>query len=224
VLIFPAKPAIEGLQRGGGVCYLRANFKPVIYIGTCVASNNRSSGTAALRYASALVDLAIDAQAVPTVEKDVAELRAMIADSSDLQYVLSSPLLGLEEQSKALAAIADAAKFSPLVKNFLLTLSANRRAGETDAILKTVQETLAASRGELQAKVESAVALSDAQKKDLETTLGKTLGRPVALDVKVNKDLIGGLTVTLGSLMIDDSVKSKLERLSLAMKYTRDAA
>jgi len=171
-----------------------------------------------------LVDLAIESQAVPSVEKDVAELRAMIADSSDLRYVLKSPLLGEAAQANALSAIADAAKFSQLTKNFLLTLAANRRAADADAILKAVQDNIAARRGELQAKVESAFELSSTQKKDLEATLGKTLGRPVAVEVTVNKDLIGGLTVTLGSLQIDDSVRSKLDRLSRAMKYQRDAA
>jgi F-type H+-transporting ATPase subunit delta len=168
--------------------------------------------------------LGLESQAVPTIEKDVADLRAMIANSSDLQYVLRSPLLGEAAQANALSAIADAAQFHTLTKNFLLTLVANRRAAEADSILKAVQDNIAARRGEIQAKVESAFDLSAAQKQELEATLAKTLGRPVAVDVKVNKDLLGGLTVTLGSLMIDDSVKSKLDRLSRAMKYNRDAA
>ncbi len=189
-----------------------------------MASNNRSSGTAALRYASALVDLAMEQGVIPSVEKDVAELRAMIASSPDLQALVRSPLVKAAAQQSALSALADAAKLSPLTKNFLLTLAANRRLKDIDAILKAVQDSLSARRGEIQANVESAQDLSASQKKDLEESLSKTIGRPVSVDVKVNKDLIGGLVVTLGSLMIDDSVKSKLDRLSRAMKYQRDAA
>jgi F-type H+-transporting ATPase subunit delta len=189
-----------------------------------VASNNRSSGTAALRYASALVDLAVEQGSVPQIEKDVADLQAMIASSDDLQSMIRSPLVNVTGAGNAMAALADAAQFSPLMKNFLLTLASNRRLKNVSAILKAVTAGIAARRGEIQANVEAASELSDAQKKSLEESLSKTIGRPVAVDVKVNKGLIGGLVVTLGSLQIDDSVKSKLDRLSLAMKYSRDAA
>ena len=61
--------------------------------------------------------------------------------------------------------------------------------------------------------------LSDAQKKALEEQLAKTIGHPVAVDASVKPELIGGVTVTLGSLQIDDSIKSKLERMGRAMKH-----
>jgi len=189
-----------------------------------VASNTRSSGTAALRYASALVDLAGESGSVAQVEKDVADLRAMIANSPDLQTVLRSPLLKADAQGSALSALADAAKFSPLTKNFLLTVTANRRLSDLDGILKAVQDTLNGRRGQLTAKVETAFDMTSAQKKTLEDTLGKTVGQSVAVEASVNKDLIGGMVVTLGSIQIDDSIKSKLDRLSRAMKYQRDAA
>ena len=86
-------------------------------------------------------------------------------------------------------------------------------------MLKAVEDNLSARRGELRAKVESATALTDAQKKTLEETLSKTVGQPVAVDASVNPALIGGVSVTLGSLMIDDTVKTKLERMGRAMKY-----
>lgn len=189
-----------------------------------MASNNRSSGTAALRYASALVDLATEQGSVPQVEQDVADLRAMIADSSDLQSLIRSPLIGVAEQSRGLSALADSAKLSVLTKNFLLTLIANRRTADMDSILKAVQDNIAARRGEVKADVASATELSASQKKTLEESLSKTIGRPVAINVTVDTSLIGGVVVTLGSIQIDDSVKSKLDRLSLAMKYQRDAA
>lgn len=189
-----------------------------------MASNTRSSGTAALRYASALVDLAAEHNAIPQIEKDATEFQSMIESSPDLQALLRSPLVRKEDAAAGMAALADAGKFSALFKNFLLTLSANRRLADMTAMLKAVQAAIAARRGEIQAAVETAQDLSTTQKKDLESALSATIGRPVSVKVTVNKDLIGGLVVTLGSLMIDDSVKSKLDRLSRAMKYSRDAA
>jgi len=189
-----------------------------------VASNSRSSGTAAFRYAAALVDLATEKGAIPQIEQDVAALRAMLDGSKELQSLVRSPLIKAAAQQSALSAIADAAKFNPLTKNFLLLLAANRRLKQLDAVLKAVSDTLSVRRGEIQAKVESAAALSAAQKKSLEESLGKTIGRPVAVDAKVNPNLIGGVVVTLGSVMIDDSIKTKLDRMSRAMKHNGQAA
>jgi F-type H+-transporting ATPase subunit delta len=189
-----------------------------------VASNTRSSGTAALRYASALADLAAEQNAFSQIEKDVADMKAMIANSADLRSFLASPLVGKGAALSTITALAESAKFSQLFGNFLLTLAKNGRLRDTESVLKAVENNLAARRGEVTAKVEAAQELSDAQKKELEQSLSKTIGRPVSLNVKVNKDLIGGLVVTLGSLQVDDSIKTKLDRLALAMKYNRDAA
>lgn len=161
----------------------------------------------------------MESNAVPQIEKDVAELQAMIKSSTDLQSLIKSPLVKATAQQSVMAALADQAKFAPLMKNFLLTLASNRRLREIDAILKAVNDNLSARRGELRAKVESATELSSAQKKALAESLSKTIGRPVLVDADINSELIGGVIVTLGSLMIDDSVKSKLERLNRAMKH-----
>ncbi len=161
---------------------------------------------------------------LPQIQQDVADLRTMIESSPDLQTLTRSPLVGAESQKKALAAIADQAKFSGLMKNFLMVLADNRRLADIGAILKAVDANLSARRGEIQAKVESAAALTAAQKKSLEESLGKTIGRPVSVDATVNTGLIGGVVVTLGSLMIDDSIKTKLERMGRAMKHTGKAA
>jgi F-type H+-transporting ATPase subunit delta len=133
-----------------------------------VASNNRSSGTAAFRYASALVDLAIEGNAIQQIEQDVADLQKMLASSPELQQLVRSPLVGAGAQQAAMAALADKAKFSALTKNFLLTLAQNRRLANIANILKAVSNNIAGRRGEVLAKVESATELSSAQKKSLE--------------------------------------------------------
>lgn len=192
--------------------------------GTCVASNTRSSGTAAFRYASALVDLAIEQGVIQQIEQDVADFGKMLDSSPDLQTMVLSPLVGATAQQAALAALADKAKFSALTKNFLLTLAHNRRLAEISNILKAVSDNIAGRRGEIVAKVESATDLTAAQKKSLEESLGKTLGHPVTLDATTNSALIGGVVITLGSLMIDDSIRTKLARMGRAMKHNNKAA
>jgi F-type H+-transporting ATPase subunit delta len=67
------------------------------------------------------------------------------------------------------------------------------------------------------ARVQTAFALSDEQTKALQKSLSDAMGSHVTLNVEVNRDLLGGLIVTVGSRMIDDSVRRKLERLKRAM-------
>lgn len=148
----------------------------------------------------------------------MADLSAMLEDSADLRTLIRSPLVGARMQQSVLAEIAGKAGLSDFTKNFLLTLAENRRLKDLDAMIEAVGETISARRGQVRAKVETASELSAAQKKALEEQLSKTIGHPVAVDASVNTALIGGVTITLGSLMIDDSVKSKLERLGRAMK------
>ena len=184
-----------------------------------MATKNASSSTAALRYATALIETAQDAKAIDTIEKDLQDLAVMIAESEDLQKVLTSPLFSRTDQNNAMTALADKAKFHDLTKNFLSVLAGNRRLALLSAIIVAVQDLLAKQRGEVSAKVQSAYALSDKQTKELQESLSKAMGQNVTLDVHVNKDLIGGMVVTVGSKMIDDSVKRKLERLKAAMKF-----
>ncbi len=142
----------------------------------------------------------------------------MLQSSADLQAFIRSPLVKGEDQQQFLSTLADQAKLAGLTKNFLLVLAQNRRLPDLGNVLKAVSDNIAARRGELRADVETATGLSASQKKTLEDSLSKTVGRPVTVDAKVNPALIGGVVVTLGSLMIDDSIKTKLDRMGRAMK------
>jgi F-type H+-transporting ATPase subunit delta len=77
---------------------------------------------------------------------------------------------------------------------------------------------LAARRGEVTAEVAAAQPLSETQLRSLNEQLHRSIGSRVSVDVRIDPSLIGGLIVKIGSRMIDGSIKSKLQRLQLAMK------
>lgn len=181
-----------------------------------MASTN-TSPAAARRYATAFIDTAHKGQSIDSVEKDVSDLLAMLKGSADLQTFVKSPLIKEAEQGAAIGAIADKAGFHKTTKNFLFTLVKNRRLGMLEQALKAVQHEIAKRRGEVEASVQAAHALSADQTKALQAAISKALGTNVAMNVSVNKDLIGGLVVQVGSTLVDASVKSKIERLSRAM-------
>jgi F-type H+-transporting ATPase subunit delta len=182
-----------------------------------VSSQVSENNVVAVRYATALLDMAEEAKSTDAVEKDLLELEKMILASEDLQTLLQNPLMGHEKQEKALLAIADKAKFNKLTKNFLGVLAQNRRLSATVGIIGAIRKELYKRRGEIEAKVQTAYALTADQTKTLQQELTKVMGSNVTLEVEVDKDLLGGMIVTVGSTMIDDSVRRKLEKLGRAM-------
>lgn len=184
---------------------------------------NTTSGLIATRYATALLDMAAEAQKQAQVERDMQELAAMLQDSAELRAVMRNPLIGRERQKNVVAALAAASKFDQLTQNFLGVLAQNRRLSDLAAVIKAFRTEAARRRGEIEAQVQTAFALSPAQTEQLRQELTKALGSNVTLNVDVQKDLLGGMIVTVGSLMIDDSLKRKLERLQRTLTSARAA-
>lgn len=175
-------------------------------------------GVIAERYATALFELAESQNALDLVASDLKTLKAMIRESADFRRLLDSPVLSRAEQGKAIVALAQAAQFSALTTNFLGLAAKNRRLFALAGMIEAYLGYLATKRGEIAAKVASAVPLSQAQLDTLVATLKTAFGGNVALDVSVDPALLGGLVVKVGSRMVDSSLKTKLQHLKLAMK------
>lgn len=181
------------------------------------ASSTLVSGLSG-RYATALFELAQEAGQLDALQADLDLMVVLMTESEDFAQVLASPRLSRQAQGDAVRAVAKAAGASDLMQRFLGTLAANRRTGHLQAILEDARTLLAHARGEVTARVASAQALSEAQRKALKTKLQTATGRTVSLTETVDASLIGGLVVQMGSRQIDASVKTKLARVEQAMK------
>jgi F-type H+-transporting ATPase subunit delta len=186
-----------------------------------VASEATGAGGLAERYALALYELADEAKALDPIADDLRGLRALLAESADLRRLIRSPVLGRTEQGKAVAAIAERAGLQQTTRNFLGLLARNRRLFALPQMIDRYLATLAARRGEVTAEVVAAQDLTPAQRDRLGEQLRKAVGQKVAIELRVDPSLLGGLVVKLGSRMVDASLKSKLHRLELAMKGVR---
>jgi len=176
-----------------------------------------TSGVAG-RYATALFELALQADALAAIEKDLKDLRAALAASNDFMRLIRSPLFSREAQAKAMAAILDKAGAHELVKKFVGVVAANRRFFALPEIVDATLALAARHRGEVRAEVASARALTDSQVAALKEALKTSLGRGVALETSVDASLLGGLVVKVGSRMVDSSLRTKLDRLGAAMQ------
>jgi F-type H+-transporting ATPase subunit delta len=183
-----------------------------------LASETTGVSGLAERYAAALFDLADERRILDEVASDLRQLRAMVQASPDLLRLIRSPILSRDEQSKGIGALAERAGLSPLVRDFLAVVARNRRLFAVPAMIEAFLAKLAARRGEVTAEVFAAQPLSEAQLAALNEQLRRSIGSRVSVDVHVDPGLIGGLVLKLGSRMVDGSIKSKLQRLQLAMK------
>ena len=183
-----------------------------------VASDTTGVSGLAARYAAALFDLADERRMLDEIASDLRQVRAMLQGSGDFLRLIRSPVLSRDQQGKAVGVLAEQAGLSPLVRDFLAVVARNRRLFAVPAIIEAFLAKLAARRGEVNAQVTAAQALNETQLATLNEQLRRSIGSRVSVDVLIDPGLIGGMIVKVGSRMVDGSIKSKLQRLQLAMK------
>jgi len=165
-----------------------------------------------------LFDLADEQKALDQTAKDLTLLKQMLAESADLRRLVGSPLLARADQARAMEAVLAQAGIGDLVRKFVGLVAQNRRLFALPGMIDGFLAELARRRGEQTAQVVAAQPLTDAQLAAVTDALKKAMGSKVAVDVRVDPTLIGGIIVKVGSRMIDASVRTKLTKLKLAMK------
>lgn len=170
------------------------------------------------RYASALFDLARETDALDQVAASLDDFDRMLDDSADLRRLVRSPVIGSDRQVRALDAVFAKAGASGIVPNFVKLAARNRRLFALRDMIRSYRALLATHRGEATADVVSAEPLSDAHLASLKQALESATGKDVRINRSVDPSLLGGMTVKLGSRMIDTSLKTKLNSMRTAMK------
>ena len=171
------------------------------------------------RYASALFGLARDQRQIDAVGRSLDSLNQALADSRDFAELVASPMVSREQAAGALAALASQLGLDPITGNFLGVLARNGRKSELRNVIRLFKRLAAGHRGEISAEVVSAHPLGDDQIDALKAQLkGRAGGADVTIDAQVDPSILGGITVKLGSQMIDASIRTKLNRLASAMK------
>jgi len=191
-----------------------------IHLGEVTRVENSGGIQASLsgRYATALFELARDEKAIDAVAASLQTVKTALTDSEEFRRLTTSPLVGRNEATKAVAATAAALALDPITTKFLGVLAHNRRLGQLGAVIRSFGQLAARHRGETTAEVTSAHPLSPDQVEQLRAKLKTQLARDVAVDLTVDPSILGGLIVKIGSRQIDSSIRSKLNTLAIAMK------
>ena len=145
-------------------------------------------------------------------------LGRLIEASADFRRLLDSPLIDVNQASRAARAVLSAEGFSKIVQDFIGVVTANRRLRDLREIVHAFADLVAQKRGVITAHVASAHPLSDVQRQHLRARLIEAGYSNVNILEQVEPDLLGGMVVKIGARLYDTSLKSRLQRLQYAMK------
>ncbi len=170
------------------------------------------------RYASALFDLARDERQIDAVSRSLALLAQALVDSREFGELVTSPLIDRDQAGKAFAAVGQQLSIDPITANFLGVLARNGRKNQLQSVIRAFRRLAAEHRGETTAEVVTANPLNDDQLAALKAQLRTRAGRDVAIETRIDPEILGGIVIKMGSQMIDASIRTKLNRLAEAMK------
>tara|TARA_Y100000590_G_C15145235_1_gene797693 strand:+ start:58 stop:615 length:558 start_codon:yes stop_codon:yes gene_type:complete len=175
------------------------------------------SDTTISRYSLALYELADENKSISEIEIHARSIVNLISKSDDFNSLIKDPTNTKEEQHKAMIKISEFYKFDDLLKKFLSFLISKRRFFYVEKILKDFIETCSKKRGEIKAELASSKKLTDIEINNIKEELNKNFGSEIILNYTYDPSLIGGLVVQVGSIMIDTSIKNKLQQIENKM-------
>jgi F-type H+-transporting ATPase subunit delta len=175
-----------------------------------------SSAIASRRYASALLDVAVDGNFLERVNEDLQKIDEVLSQSRELLVALRSPLINGDKKSHLLEEIFrnDIGEKTML---FVKLLAHKKRAGLLPEVIGEFATLLDEKNGVVNADVKSAVKLSDDQAKDLVNGLSVRTGKKIRAKISLDEALIGGVTVKIGDTILDGSVSHQLQLLRKAL-------
>ena len=173
------------------------------------------------RYASALYDLAAEKKIVDPVLEDLTFLQKCILESKDLKLLVKSPLITSSDKLNIFEKVLSKQKADNLTNTFLKVISRNKRFAKLSSIIFQFMNINSQKRGDVLADVTSSDELSDNQKNVIKDQLKSILGEKLFLNFNVDKKILGGLIVKIGSKMIDSSLLTKINKLKVVIEGTQ---
>lgn len=177
-------------------------------------SNYLSHRTIAERYAKAFFMEAASDDA-NKIASDLEKLRLLI-ELKEFKDFLNNPLLSQEKQKSIIADISGECGFSKIIISFLNIVSENNRMSLLPYIFDAIIAMQKKFRGEIDINVTSAYHLSEIELEKI-GSIYNNAGK-VNIHNIVDEEIIGGLMIRIGSLMIDDSIRNKLDRFEINAK------
>ena len=182
-----------------------------------MGSKSTFSNATSKSYAIALYELSKENSELDKIESEVKSFGQLLRESSDFKEMILSPTISKEDKKNVIFAIAEKNNFSENLKKFLGFVVLKNRLFYISTIFESFLNLVSYNKGELKGKLISSKKLSENEQKKIQTDLSKNFKSSLNLDYIYDPDLIAGLIIQIGSVMIDTSVKTKLKKLEKNM-------
>ena len=182
-----------------------------------MSANKSFSTETSERYSRALFEVSQESNELDKVESDIKYFKLIYDTNLDVKNFIKDPSQTIIEQNKLVNLISNKFNFSKNLQNFLLLLIEKRRIFFISKIFESFLRQCSKKRGEIKASLISSKELSQSELNSISTDLSKSMGSTLKFDYKVDKELIGGIKLQLGSIMIDTSIRNKLKKYEKAM-------
>ena len=170
--------------------------------------------TAALRYARALLDVAVKEHAdLEQIDADLSEFVALFEQHPALAKVLLNPAVPTPRKRAAVADLLARATFSPILSKLILLLAERDRLVLLPDLLASYRDRLMDYRQVVRAEVTTAAPIDAARVQQIQSGLAIATGRTVTVATRTDPAIIGGLVARVGSTVYDASVVRQLERM-----------
>jgi F-type H+-transporting ATPase subunit delta len=179
------------------------------------------SSTVARPYAKALFDLASAERKLPAWSEALRAAAAVVGDA-DAKRVLANPALDDRQRAELVSSVVSAVKGAELLatpegKNLVQLLAENDRLTALPEIAAQFDALKAEAENKVKVTVTSATAVDAPLAGEIKTALERRLGRAVELTLAVDAELIGGAVIQADDMVIDGSVRTRLQRLADAL-------
>ena len=182
-----------------------------------MSSKSTFSNSKSKSYAIALYELSKETFELDKVENGIRSLNELLRKSSDFKEMILNPTIVKEDKRDVIFAIADQNNFSKVLKNFLGFVAIKNRLFFLGKIIEGFLNLVSDNKGELKAKLVSSKKLSTEEQKKIQIELSKDFKSPLNINYEHDPDLIGGLIIQIGSVMVDTSIKTRLKKLEKNM-------
>ena len=170
--------------------------------------------TAAIRYARALLDVAVKEKAdLELVENELSQFADLFTQHPLLEKVLLNPAVPVPRKRAAVSDLLVQARFTPIVSKLIALLADRDRLVLVPALLAAYSDRLLDYRGVVRAVVTTAAPLDATRTQAIQKSLAALTGRTVLLATTIDPSIIGGLVARIGSTVYDASVTRQLEKM-----------
>ena len=164
-------------------------------------------------YSQALYELTLEDSSTSKVEEQASSILKLISENNDFVNMITNPTISQTEQNKIIETICERVNFHVIFSKFLKLLIVKRRLFFLQKILKDFLLICSSKRGEIIAKLTSAKELNNNELENIKNSLKDNFGSNLKLIFNYDPTILGGLIIQVGSIMIDTSIKNKLQQI-----------